>query len=136
MYNNIDCHNVQQEQTIHNSLCTLADNELHLNSDLEDSNEADDWKSTNSHKGELVIAYDSKAGSNTLHPRVFYVLYIKPDGDSKGHLIYKLSADQILVTMKYQSVPVPEDLIKTMKKTDSSDNKIQIDHFDIKQSIV
>ena len=38
--------------------------------------------------------------------------------------------------MKYQSVPVPEDLIKTMNKTDSSDNKIRIDHFDIKQSVV
>ena len=64
-----------------------------------------------SHKGELVIAYNNKAGNNTLHPKVFYILYIKQNGDSNDHLIYKLSKDQILVTMKYQSVPVPEDLI-------------------------
>ena len=38
--------------------------------------------------------------------------------------------------MKYQSVPVPEDLIELMNKIDSSDNKIWIDHFDIEQSVV
>ena len=38
--------------------------------------------------------------------------------------------------MKYQSVPVPEDLIKTMNKTDSSNTKIRVDHFDSDQSIV
>ena len=60
VYNNIDYHNVQQEQTNHNSLYTLTDNKLQLSSDLEDPNEANDWKSSNSHKGELVIAYDTK----------------------------------------------------------------------------
>ena len=38
--------------------------------------------------------------------------------------------------MKYQSVPVTEDLIETTNKTDSSDNKIRINHFDIKKSII
>ena len=38
--------------------------------------------------------------------------------------------------MNYQSVPIPEDLIELMKKTDSSNNKICVDHFDIEQSIV
>ena len=61
VYSNIDYYNVQQEQTNHNSLYSLANNELQLNSDLEDPNEADDWKSTNSHKGELVIAYNTNA---------------------------------------------------------------------------
>ena len=72
-----------------------------MSSDLEDPNEADDWKSTNSHKGELVIAYDNKSGNNTLHLKVFYALYIEPNGNGSGHLIYKLSMDQILVIMKY-----------------------------------
>ena len=31
--------------------------------------------------------------------------------------------------MKYQTSPVPEDLIKVINKTDSFDNKIQVDHF-------
>ena len=57
------------------------------------------------------------------------MLYVKPNDDGKSHLIYKLSMNQILVTMKYWSVPVPEDL-------NSSDNKIQINHFNIKQAIV
>ena len=42
VYNNIDYHNVQQEQTIHNSLYTLTNNEFQLSSDLEDPNEAND----------------------------------------------------------------------------------------------
>ena len=107
-----------------------------MSSDLGDPNEADDRKSTNSHKGDLVIAYNTKAGNNTLRPRVFYALYIKPNDDGNGHLIYKLSMDQILVTTKYQSIPVPEDLIETMNKTNSSDNKIQINHFNSNQSVV
>ena len=56
MYNNIDHHNVHQKQTNHNSLYTLANNELQLSSDSENQNEGFDWNSTNSHKGELVIA--------------------------------------------------------------------------------
>ena len=42
VHNNIDCHNVQQEQTIHNSLYTVTNNKLQLSSDLENSNGADD----------------------------------------------------------------------------------------------
>ena len=91
--NNIDYHNVQQEHTIHNSLHTIADNELQLSSDLEDPNEVDDWKSINSHRGELIITYKTKAGNNTLQQRVFDALYIKPNDDGGSHLIYKLSTD-------------------------------------------
>ena len=76
MCSNINYNNVQQEQTNRNNSYTLADNKLQLSSDLEDSNKTDDWKSTNSHKGELVIAYDTNAGNNTLRPRTFYALYI------------------------------------------------------------
>ena len=74
MYNNIDHHNAQQEHTNHNSLYTIADNLSQLSSDLEDKNEAVNWNSTNSHKSELVIAYDNKVGNKTLRTRVFYAL--------------------------------------------------------------
>ena len=71
-----------------------------------------------------------------LYPQIFYGLYIQPNKDVNGHLIYKIFTDQILVTMKYQSVPVPEDLIKAINKTDSSNNKIQVDHVNSEDSIV
>ena len=135
VYNNINCQKIQQKQTTHNSLYALVDHKLQLSSDLEDPNGADDWKSTNSHKSELVITYNNKTGNNTLHPKVLYIVYWT-NGDNNGHLIYKLSTNQILVTMKYQPVPVPEDLIELTNKTDSSGNKIRINNFDIKQSIV
>ena len=73
MYNNIDHHNVDHKQTNHNSLYTLADNKLQLSSDLKDL----DWNSTDSHKGELAIAYDNKVGTKTLCPRAFYALHVK-----------------------------------------------------------
>ena len=38
--------------------------------------------------------------------------------------------------MEYQSVPVPEDLIKAINETDSSNNKIQVDHVNSEDSIV
>ena len=136
VYRNINYHNIQHEQTTHNSLYTLDNFQLQLSCDLEVLNEADDWKNTNSHKSELVIAYNNKAGNNALHQKVFYVLYIEPNAVNNGHLIYNLSTDQIVVTMKYQSVSVPKDLIELVNKTDSSNNKIQIDHFNIEQSIV
>ena len=75
-YSNIESHKIQQEQTNHNSLYTPANNELQLSSRLEDPNKANDWKSTNSHEGELVIAYDTNAGNNTLCTRIFYAFYI------------------------------------------------------------
>ena len=104
---NINHHNIQQEQTNHNIVYILANNKLQLSSNLENLNEADGQKNTNSHKGELVIAYNTNAGNNVLRPRKFYLLYIGPTNDGNGHLIYKLSMNQILVTMKYQSEPVP-----------------------------
>ena len=97
MYNNIDHDNVDQKQTNHNSLYTLADNKLQLSSDLEDLN----WNSTNSHKGELIIAYDNKIGNKTLCTRIFYILYVKSNQEGKGHLIYRLDMDVVVVTKDY-----------------------------------
>ena len=119
MYNNIDHHNIDQKQTNHNSLYTLADNELQLSSGLEDL----DWNSTDSHKSELVIAYDNKIGNKTLCPRAFYALYARPNENGNGHLIYRLSTDQIEITNDYHTVPVPEDLVDAISKIDSYDNK-------------
>ena len=136
MYNNIDHQTAQQKQINHNSLYTLADNEIQSSSDLEDQNEAVDWKSTNGHKGELVVAYDNKVKNRTLRPRIFYALYVRPNDDGNRHLIYRLSTDQILVTKEYQSIPVPEDLIEAISETESYSNKNQTNRFDTNHSII
>ena len=99
--------------------------------DLEDLYGTDDWKSTNCQKSELIIAYNNKARNNTLHPKVCYALYIEPNGDNNGHLIYDLSSDKIVVTMNYQSVLIPTDLFEPTNITESCNNKIQVDHFDV-----
>ena len=100
-----------------------------MNYDLEELYRTDDWKSTNSHKGELVIAYNTKVGYKTLYPRVFYALYIRPNDVDNRHLIYRLSTDQILVTKEYQSVPVSDDLFEAMNTTKSYDNRIKVMHL-------
>ena len=91
VYSNINHKNVQQKWTTHNSLYPLANSKLQLNYDLEDLYGTNDWNSTNSHKSELIIAYNNKAKNNTLHPKVFYALYIELNDDNNGHLIYDLS---------------------------------------------
>ena len=67
---------------------------------------------------------------------MFYGLYVELNGDNNGHLIYDLSKDKIVVTMNYQSVLVPEDLIEPINRTESSNNKNQVDQFNIKHSTV
>ena len=57
-------------------------------------------------------------------------MYVRPNDDGNGHLIYRLSTDQILVTKEYQSVPVPEDLIEAISETESYGNKNQTHRFD------
>ena len=77
------------------------------------------------------MTYDTNTGSNTLHPRIlFYTLYIGPNNNGIGHLMFKISTKQISTTMKYQSVPVPENLFKIINETDPFTTKIQIDWFD------
>ena len=41
------------------------------------------------------MAYDTNAGDNTLHPKMIYALYIEPNNNDIGHLIFKLSTKQI-----------------------------------------
>ena len=50
--------------------------------------------------------------------------------------MYDLSSDKIAVTMNYQSVPVPDDLIEPMNRTESSNNKNQVDHSNAEQSTI
>ena len=76
------------------------------------------------------MTYDNNAGSHTLYPRTFYVLYIRPNNNGTSHFIFKLSTKQILATTKYQPISVPKDLIEAITETDSVTTKIQIDHFD------
>ena len=103
---------------------------------MEDQHKYFDWKSTKGHKGELVIAYDSKVEHKVLWPRVFYALYVRPNNEDNGHLIYRLSTGQILVTKEYQSIPVPEDLIGAISETGSCGNKNQTNRFDTNHSII
>ena len=74
------------------------------------------------------MAYDTNSADSILYLRTFYALYIGLNNNGIGHLIFKLSTKKILTTMKYQPVPVPENLIKTISETDSFTNKIQINH--------
>ena len=67
---------------------------------------------------------------------MFYALCIEPHDNNNGCLIYDLSRDEIVVTTNYQSVSVPTDLFESTNITELSNNKIRVDHFDVKHSIV
>ena len=40
----------------------MVDNKSQLSSHLENRNKANNWKTTNNHEGELVVAYNNNAG--------------------------------------------------------------------------
>ena len=132
---NIEDHETQHERTNqNNSFYTLVDNKLQFSPHLGDLNKTYDWKTTNNHEGEIVMDYNTNAGSNTLYPRIFNALYIGQNNNCIGHLIFKLSTRQILTKMKYKPVPMPGNLFKTINGMNSFTIKIQInqsnsDHF-------
>ena len=69
-YSNIEDHETQHKQiNQNNSFYTLVEDKLQPSPQLEDQNETNDWKTTNKHEGELVLAYDNNSRSNTLYPR-------------------------------------------------------------------
>ena len=70
------------------------------------------------------MVYDTNTGNNTLYPRTFYALYIGPNDNGIGYLIFKLSTKQTLIKMEYQLVPAPDNLINVIIETDSFTNKI------------
>ena len=109
MYSNTAHDNANQKQTTNRNIYTITDNKLQSSSDLEEPN----WDSTDSHIGELIIAYDNKIGNKILCPRTFYALYVEPNQEDNGHLVYRLDKDQVVVTKNYQTVPVPEDIDHT-----------------------
>ena len=75
-----ECSNIEDNETQHkrtnqnNSFYTLINNKLQSSPHLEDLNKTYNCKTTNNHEGELVMAYGSNAGSNTLCPRTSYVI--------------------------------------------------------------
>ena len=77
-----------------------------------------------------MIAYNTSDGSNILYPRTLYTLYVGPNNNGIGHLIFKLSMKQILTTIKYQPVPIHECLFETINETNSFTTKIPINQFD------
>ena len=63
------------------------------------------------------MVYDTNPGDNTLHPRIFYALYIGQNDTGNSQLIFKLSMQQILVKAKYQPIHVHEDIFEAINET-------------------
>mgnify|MGYP005669607397 CR=1 FL=1 len=82
------------------------------------------------------MVYNVTANNKSLHPRIFYALYIGPNDSSTGHLVFKLSMKQLITTPKCKPVPMPEDIIQAVNEMGTITNKIHLDHFDSDQHIV
>ena len=66
--------------------------------------------------GKLVLAYDIRANNNTSRPTAFYALYIGPNDDVTGHLIFKLPTKKMIITQRCKPVPMPDNIINVMNK--------------------
>ena len=99
-------------------------------------NEANSWTTTDKHEAELEMVYNKNASNKTLHPRIFYTLYIGPNDSGTSHLVFKLSTKHPFTTPKYKPVPISEDIIQAVNEMGTITNKIQLDHFDCDQHTV
>ena len=92
-----DCNNTKDDDNQHKwtnkvkKNYTLVDNRLQSISHLEDSNKINDYKTSKNYEGDLCMAYNTNTETSELYHKTFDVLYIGPDDNDIGHLIFKTS---------------------------------------------
>ena len=66
--------------------------------------------------GRLVLAYDVRVNNNTSQPRAFYAFYIEPNDGGTGHSVFKLSTKKMIITLRCEPVPMPDNVINVVNK--------------------
>ena len=61
--------------------------------------------------GELVLAYEPKSSNATGMPRAFYALYLYPNKNGSGHVVFSLKLKTRRSTQKCIPQPMTQDII-------------------------
>ena len=61
--------------------------------------------------GELVMAYEPKSSNETSVPRAFYALYLYPNENGSGHVVFSLKLKTRRSTQKCVLQPMTQDII-------------------------
>ena len=61
--------------------------------------------------GELVMAYEPKCSNDTGVPRSFYALYLYPNENGSGHVVFSLKLKTTMSTQKCIPQPMTQDII-------------------------
>ena len=70
---------------------------------------------------ELVLEYGVLSSNKTLKPRAFYALYIRPNDGGTGHLVCKLSTNDMIITPRCKPIPMPDDVVKVVNQMGEDD---------------
>ena len=82
--------------------------------------------------GELVMAYEPKSSNDTGMPRAFYALYLYPNENGSGHVVFSLKLKTRRSTQKCIPQPMAQDIIdivNEMGKEEKVRNRIQLMNF-------
>ena len=71
--------------------------------------------------GELVLVYNVKSDSKTSKPRAFHALYIGPNDAGTGHSGFKVATQNMIVTPRCKSIPMPDNVIKVINRMGEDD---------------
>jgi hypothetical protein len=65
---------------------------------------------------ELVMAYEPKSSNDTGEPQAFYVLYMYPNKNGSGHVVFSLKMKTTRSTQKCVPQPMTQDIINLVNK--------------------
>ena len=74
---------------------------------------------------ELILAYDVKLNNKTSKTRAFYALYIGPNDGSTDHSVFKLSTKTMIVTPRYKTILMPDDMIAVVNQMGEDDGSLK-----------
>ena len=66
--------------------------------------------------GELVMAYELKSSNDTAVPRAFYALYLYPNENDSGHVVFNLKTKTTKSTQKCVPQAMTQDIINLVNK--------------------
>ena len=66
--------------------------------------------------GELVMAYKPKLSNDTGMPQAFYALYLYPNENGSGHVVFSLKLKTRRSTQKCIPQPMTQDIIYIVNK--------------------
>ena len=65
---------------------------------------------------ELVMVYNVTSSNKTTDPRAFFALYIRPNDNGTGLIVFKLATKRQVTTPKCKAKPMAKDVVEVVNE--------------------